>query len=109
MQKHASQRQSPIRMAICYRILMIHIPAIAVLLIGLATVVAGGSPASPDKVASPRDFGDIRKEVETLRGKTFAHKVPVFKISEKELRAISDRELDKDFPGSKLLDRKSVV
>ena len=40
--------------------------------------------------------------METLRGKTFLHEVPVYKISEKELRAISDRELDKEFPGPKL-------
>jgi hypothetical protein len=30
------------------------------------------------------------------------HPVPVYRISEKQLRAISDRELDKDFPGSNL-------
>jgi hypothetical protein len=30
------------------------------------------------------------------------HEVPVYKISEKELRAISDRELDKEYPGHKL-------
>jgi hypothetical protein len=81
---------------------MIRIPAMAVLLTGLASVAAGTEPSSPDKVRSTRDFGNIRREVETLRGKTFLHAVPVYQISEKELRAISDRELDEDFPGPKL-------
>src|ERR1019366_10060430 len=81
---------------------MICIPAMAVLLAGLASAAAGPGPSSPDKVPSTRDFGDIRREVEALRGKKFMHKVPVYRISEKELRAISDHELDKEFPGPKL-------
>ena len=81
---------------------MIRIPAMAVLLAGLASAAAGPAPASSDKVPSARDFGDIRRQVETLRGKTFTRKVPVFRVSEKELRAISDRELDKEYPGAKL-------
>src|ERR1019366_1101381 len=96
------QTQSPITPALCYRYLMIRIPAMAVLLTGLAFAAAGAGPSSPDKVPSHRDFGVIRREMETLRGKTFVHQVPVFKVSEKELRAISDRELDKEFPGPKL-------
>jgi len=79
-----------------------HIPALAVLLTGLASAAAGARPSSPDKVPSTRDFGDIQREVETLRGKKFLREVPVYKISEKELRAISDRDLVKDFPGAKL-------
>jgi hypothetical protein len=81
---------------------MIHTPAIAVLLTGLASAAAGPDQSSPDKVRSPRDFGDIRREVETLRGERFVHEVPVYKISEKALRAISDHELDQEFPGPKL-------
>ena len=81
---------------------MIRISAMAVLLVGLAYGAAGADQSSPDKVPSTRDFGNIRREVETLRGKQFMHAVPVYKISEKELRAISDHDLDKDFPGSKL-------
>ena len=81
---------------------MICTPAMAVLLAGMASAVAGADPSSPDKVPSTRDFGDIRREVETLRGKRFVNEVPVFKISEKELRTISDHELDKEFPGPKL-------
>ena len=81
---------------------MIRIPAIAVLLTGLASAAAGPDPSAPDKVPSARDFGDIRREVETLRGKTFVHAVPVYKISARELRTISDHELDKAFPGPKL-------
>jgi hypothetical protein len=98
----AGQRQSPIPPALCYRYLMIRIPAMAVLLAGLASAPAGADPSSPDKVPSTRDFGDIRREVEALRGKKFMDKVPVYRISEKELRAISDHELDKEFPGPKL-------
>jgi hypothetical protein len=81
---------------------MLRIPALAVLLAGLVSAAAGIDPSAPDKVPSTRDFGDIRREVETLRGKRFVHEVPVYKISEKELRAISDHELDKEFPGPKL-------
>ena len=81
---------------------MIGIPAIAVLLTGLASAAAGTDPSSPDKVPNTQDFGGIRRQVATLRGKTFLHAVPVYKVSEKELRALSDRELDKEFPGSKL-------
>jgi hypothetical protein len=80
----------------------IGLPALAVLLTGLAWAAAGADSSSSDKVRMTRDFGDIRREVETLRGKMFLHEVPVYKISAKELRAISDRELDKEFPGSKL-------
>ena len=98
----AGQRQSPIPPALCYRYLMIRIPAMAVLLAGLASAPAGADPSSPDKVPSTRDFGDIRREVETLRGKKFICEVPVYRISEKELRAISDHELDKEFPGPEL-------
>src|SRR2546428_3768047 len=72
------------------------------LLTGLVSTAAGIAQSSPDKIRSTGDFGEIRREVETLRGKKFMSEVPVFKISEKELRAISDRELDKQFPGPKL-------
>ena len=88
--------------AFCYCFLMIRIPAMAVLLTGLALAAAGADASSTDKVRSTRDFGDIRRQVETLRGKEFLHEVPVYMISEKEIRAISDRELDKEFPGPKL-------
>src|SRR6266446_4651316 len=81
---------------------MIRIPALAVLLTCLASALADNPQSSPDKVPSTRDLADIRKEIETLRGKQFVKDVPVYKISEKELRAISDRELDKQFPGPKL-------
>ena len=81
---------------------MIRIPAMAVLLARLASAAADTDQSSSHKVPSSRDFGEIRREVETLRGKRFVHAVPVYKISEKELRAMSDHELDKEFPGSKL-------
>ena len=68
----------------------------------MASVGFGSDAASSSKVPSKRDLGDIQREVETLRGKTFLYKVPVYMISEQELRAISDRELEKEFPGPKL-------
>jgi hypothetical protein len=81
---------------------MTRMPAMVVLLAGLVSASGGTEPATADKVPSKRDLGNIRREVETLRGKAFRRAVPVYKISEKELRAISDRELDKEFPGPKL-------
>ena len=57
---------------------MIRIPALAVLLASLAWAAAGADQPSPDKVPSRRDFGEIRREVETLRGKAFLHSVPVY-------------------------------
>jgi hypothetical protein len=81
---------------------MIRIPALAVLLAGLASATGGTDPSAADKIPNTRDFGDLQRQVETLRGKPFVHPVPVFSISEKELRNISDRELDKEFPGAKL-------
>jgi hypothetical protein len=81
---------------------MIRLPPLAVLLASLVSAAADPDPASADKVQSTQEFGDIRREVETLRGKAFRRAVPVYQISEKELRVISDRALDKDFPGSKL-------
>jgi len=81
---------------------MICIQAMAVLLAGLASAPADIAQSAPGKIRSTQDFAEIRREIETLRGKKFINEVPIYKISEKELRAISDRELDKQFPGPKL-------
>lgn len=75
---------------------------LALSLICLAPSVPAAENSNPDKVRSTRDFGPIRREVETLRGKKFLHEVPVYKISKKELRTISDHEIDKQYPGEKL-------
>ncbi len=90
------------RAVLDYHSPMIRIMATAMLLTGVAFAAAGADQSSPDKVPSTQDFGDIRREVETLRGKKFLHEVPVFKVSAKQLRAISDRGWDKDYPGVKL-------
>ncbi len=74
----------------------------ALALSGIAFAAAGVEKANPDKTPNTNDFSDIKREVETLRGKKFTNDVPVFSISKKELRAISDRDLDKDYPGDKL-------
>jgi hypothetical protein len=59
------------------------------------------TPAS-GKVRSKRDFSEIKHTVETLRGKRFTNDVPVFHVSDKQLRDIAVRELDRDYPGPKL-------
>jgi hypothetical protein len=71
-------------------------------LVGLASIAAGADKSSPDKVRSKRDFGEIRREVETLRGKKFLREVPVYDVSTKELRAVSEHEMEKELPGPKL-------
>ncbi len=89
---------------------MIRLGTIALLMAGLTSVAAADpGQSSPDKVRSTQDFKDIQREVETLRGKTFLREVPVYKISEKELRAIADRELEKDLPGAKLHDYEKLL
>src|SRR5262245_20100981 len=60
------------------------------------------TPAQAAKVRSTRDFSHIQNEIETLRGKKFLRQVPVYEVSEKELRATSDREIDKQYPGPRL-------
>src|SRR5947209_3964967 len=84
------------------RLRMIRIPALAVLMTGLASAIAGDPQPAADKVKSSKDFKGIQSEVETLRGKKFKREVPVYQISAKELRGISDRALEKQYPGSKL-------
>jgi hypothetical protein len=79
--------------------LQFRLPLLALLLTATASAA---DPPSPDKVPIKRDFGNIQREVETLRGKKFLRAVPVYKISAQELRSISDQELDKEFPGAKL-------
>src|SRR6266550_8248713 len=63
---------------------------------------ASAADASSDKIQSTRDFSQLRAVVETLRGKKFVRDVPVYEISRSELRALSAREIDRQFPGAKL-------
>jgi hypothetical protein len=100
--RECGQVPLPITPAPWTRLALIPILAAVLVLTGGASAAPGTEQSSPDKVRSTRDFGDIRREVETLRGKRFLHDVPVYEVSEKELRAISDRELDKELPGRKL-------
>ena len=78
------------------------LPGLCFLGLNLLPLSLGAAETSTDKVRSHQDFSDIRKQVETLRGKKFLHEVPVFNVSEKELRATSARDLEKDFPGAEL-------
>ena len=59
------------------------------LLAGLMSALGEANQPSSDKIASHRDFTEIRREVETLRGKRFLHDVPVYRISKNALRARS--------------------
>src|SRR5579859_7630444 len=70
--------------------------------LGAFAAARGAEKENRDKVANTNDFSEIRRQVETLRGRQFKKDVPVFDISKKELRAISDRDLEKDYPGEKL-------
>src|SRR6266436_5912137 len=97
-----NQRQLSARTSWCYPFSMVRIPALVVLAAGLVLPVAGSADSSSEKVRSPRDFSHIQKEVETLRGKKFLREVPVYKVSAKQLRAISDREINRQFPGAEL-------
>ena len=85
--------------------------------LALGLVFAGHpAPATPatnrpsgDKVPSTRELDGFRRTVETLRGKEFLRPVPAFDISEKELRAIVDRELEKEYPGRELADYTALM
>jgi hypothetical protein len=88
---------------------MIRTPALAVLLTGLASAVASTNSPAPGPAPSTLDFGDIRREVETLRGKRFLRPVPIRRISEQELRGIVDRELEEDYPGRELCNYEELL
>ena len=66
-------------------------------------------PASPSQLPNAKEMADLRREVETLRGKKFLHDVPAREVSEKELRALVDRDLAKDYPGRKLTDLQALM
>src|SRR5689334_13338408 len=85
----------------CYHSLMIRIACLAVLSAGLASAEAI-TPDVPDKVPARGNYDEIQRQVETLRGKRFVHPVPVYRVSNKELRHIAQRELEKQFPGTQL-------
>jgi hypothetical protein len=65
--------------------------------------------ACADKVPSTRDLSGIKKAVETLRAKKFRQDVPVFTVSESELRAIARREMEKEYSGRKLGDYQTLM
>jgi hypothetical protein len=74
----------------------------AALYLLLTSQACAADQATPGKVPLQRDFGNIQREIETLRGKKFLRPVPVYKISASVLRRISDHDLDKEYPGEKL-------
>jgi hypothetical protein len=81
---------------------MIRTRALTLLIAAVAFQEASHAQDSTNKVLSKEDFGLVRNEIETLRGKKFRHNVPVYKVSDAELRSISDRALEKQYPGEKL-------
>jgi hypothetical protein len=72
-----------------------------------AELAAGAAPAS--NVPSSRELARIRQVVETLRGKKFLRDVPARQVSEKELRAMVDRDLAKEYPGRKLAELQELM
>ena len=73
----------------------------------LAAAITQHAPAS--NVPNAKEMAAIRNEVQTLRGKKFLRDVPARDISEKELRALVDRDLAKDYPGRKLTDLQELM
>ncbi|MGO8674414.1 MAG: hypothetical protein ACLQVX_00935 [Limisphaerales bacterium] len=84
--------------------------ALLVASIPLRPCAAATTQAAPaTKVPNPKELAAIRNVVETLRGKKFLHDVPARDISEKELRALVDRDIAKDYPGRKLADLQELM
>jgi hypothetical protein len=67
------------------------------------------SDAMADKAPSKRELGGIRTAVETLRGKRFLHDVPAYDVSKKELRAIMEEEVAKEYPGMELTNYQNLL
>jgi len=76
---------------------------------GWLSAAATTQPAPATKVPDAKELAAIRSVVQTLRGKKFLHDVPARDISEKELRALVDRDLAKDYPGRKLTDLQELM
>src|SRR5947209_6827351 len=68
-----------------------------------------GEPDSAKASSTTADFQSIRSQVETLRGKTFKHEVPVTDISEQEMREMCERELEKQYPGQNLTNYEELM
>lgn len=77
--------------------------------IGPAQAAPGTNAVAGGKVPYSRNLDAIKKTVETLRGKKFLHKVPAFKVSEPEMRAIVERDLKKEYPGRELADYQALL
>ena len=67
----------------------------------LATAVTARAEAE-GRIPGTNEMAQLRRIVETLRGKKFLADVPARRITATELRAIVDREFDKEYPGRKL-------
>lgn len=66
------------------------------------------TPAA-DKVPYARNLDRIKRTVEILRGKKFQREVPAFMVSANEMEAISDRDLEKDYPGEALTNYQALM
>jgi hypothetical protein len=69
----------------------------------------GTNAAPADKVPYARDLGPVKRTVETLRGKRFEHDVPAFTVSERQMRAVVDEDLEKNYPGRELADYEALL
>jgi hypothetical protein len=74
-----------------------------------AQAITATNALSTDKAPSTRDLDPFRRTVETLRGKKFLRPVPAFTISERELRSVIEREVEKDYPGGELADYEALM
>jgi hypothetical protein len=84
------------------------------LLVAAATVrpvqaAPATNEAAGDKVPYARDLGGIQRIVETLRGRSFQQAVPAFTVSERQMRAMVEEDLTKNFPGRERDDYESLL
>jgi hypothetical protein len=66
-------------------------------------------PPLPNQMPGTNELAQYRNEVETLRGKKFLHEVPTRLVSEKEVRELVQREIEKTYPGRKLTDLQELL
>src|SRR5947209_16453530 len=83
--------------------------AVATSVLSFAAAVAGAGTDSAETTGSKAQYHSIRTQIETLRGKKFLHEVPVARISEEELRKMSNEQLEKDYPGQKLTNYEELL
>ena len=82
---------------------------IAALLAASMLTVLLPAAAGAGEMPGTDELAQIRREVESLRGKTFRRNVPTKTFSKQDLRKLLDREFNKQFPGRKLADFQELM